>query len=246
MAVLLGLFIVFLVSWFILRRVFHEPLEVIGLAPTRRRLRELLVGMLFMATIGFVNFLGQAHFKEIGYELNPDYGLGKFLGASFWVFNAVLFEELVFRGALLYLLIRYLGAIRACLLSSVAFGVYHWFSYGVLGERWILMAYIFLVTGAGGWMFAYAYAKTRSLYAPTGLHLGWNLVTAIVFSSGPVGDQLLVQTGEEIAWSEWFTLAFFCLQTIVAPGLVTWYLVRFYRPVEADASAGSSQAAVGA
>ena len=243
---MIGLLVVFLVSWILLHRVFREPLAVLGLAPTRRRLRELVVGMLFMASVAVVNFLGQAHLKEISYELNPDYGLGKLLGASFWVFKAVLLEELVFRGALLFLLIRFLGPIRACVLSSIAFGVYHWFSYEVFGSRFILMAYVFLITGAGGWMFAYAYAKTRSLYAPTGLHLGWNLVTALVFSSGPVGDQLFVEQGEATAWNEWFTLLFFALQAIVAPGLVTWYLARCYRPVEAEETSGPGQATVGA
>lgn len=227
---MIGLLVIFLVSWLLLRRVFHEPLAVLGIAPSRRRIQELMCGMLFMAVVGVINFLGQAHVKEVSYQLNPEYGFGKFLGASFWVLKAVVLEELAFRGALLYLLIKYIGAIRACLVSSILFGVYHWFSYEVFGSRFILMAYIFLVTGAGGWMFSYAFARTRSLYAPIGLHLGWNLVTAVVFSQGPVGDQLLLQQGEEIAWNEWFTLLFFALQAIVAPGIVTWYFARYYRP----------------
>ncbi len=221
-------------SWLLLHKLRGESITVLGFLPSARRLRELLAGMLFMAGVGVVNFVGQAYCKEVGYARNPDYGLGQMLGGSFWVLQAVLVEELVFRGALLYLLIRWIGTVRACLLSAFLFGVYHWFSYEVLGERLILMAYILLVTGAGGWMFAYAFAKTRSLYAPTGLHLGWNLTTAVVFSSGPLGDQWLVQTGEEVPWNEWFTLVFFCLQAVVAPGLVTWYLARRYRP-SADA-----------
>ena len=228
---MIGILVVFLVSWILLRRVFKEPLAVMGIAPSRRRIQELLVGMLFMAAVGVINFVGQAYAKEISYQLNPEYGFGQALGASFWVLKAVVLEELVFRGALLYLLIKYMGAVRACLVSSVLFGVYHWFSYEVFGSRFILMAYVFLITGAGGWMFAYAFAKTRSLYASTGLHLGWNLVAAVVFSAGPVGDQLMLQQGEAIEWNEWFTLVFFSLQAIAAPGIVTWYLVRRYRPV---------------
>ncbi len=158
------------------------------------------------------------------------------LGGSFWILKAVVLEELVFRGALLYLLIKYLGAVRACLVSSLLFGIYHWFSYEVFGSRLVLMIYILLVTGAGGWMFSYAFAKTKSLYAPIGLHLGWNLVTAVVFSSGPIGTQLLVQQGEAVEWSDWVTLLFFSLQTIVAPGIVTGYLVRFYRPASESAA----------
>ena len=223
---MIGLAVVFVVSWLLLSKLARQPLTVLGITPNRSRIRELVVGLLFMAAMGFLNFGGQAYFKEIGYELNPDYGVGKLLGGSFWVLKAVLLEELVFRGALLWMLIRAIGPIRACLLSSLLFGVYHWFSYGVFGERWILMLYILLVTGAGGWMFAYAFAKTRSLYAPVGLHLGWNLVTAIVFSSGPLGDQWLRQVGEPVEWSEWYTLLFFSLQAIVIPGIVTVYLAR--------------------
>ena len=51
-----------------------------------------------------------------------------------------------------------------------------------------------------------------------------------MFSSGPIGDQLLLQQGEAVEWSEWVTLLFFSLQAIVAPGAVTWYLTRVYRP----------------
>ncbi len=227
---MIGLLVVFVLSWLLLRRVAREPIAVLGLAPSKRRLVELLVGALFMAGVGVVNFVWQAHFKKIGYQLNPEYGVGQMLAGSFWVLRAVVLEELVFRGALLYMLIRSIGAVRACLLSSLVFGVYHWFSYEVFGSRLVLMVYILLVTGCGGWMFAYAFAKTRSLYAPTGLHLGWNLVSAIVFSSGPTGSQLLLQQGEAVEQTGWVTLLFFSLQAIAAPGAVTWYLTRVYRP----------------
>ena len=120
--IMLDLLVIFLVSWVLLAKVAREPISVLGFAPNRRRLGEFLVAGLFMAGVGVVNFLGQAWFKEIGYRLNPDYGLGKMLGASLWVLKAVVLEEVVFRGALLYMLIRAIGAIRACLVSSVLFG----------------------------------------------------------------------------------------------------------------------------
>ena len=227
---MIGLLVVFLLSWLLLHKVAREPIAVLGFAPSGRRLIEFLVGGLFMAGVGVINFLWQAHFKKIGYQLNPDYGVGQMLAGSFWVLRAVVLEELVFRGALLYMLIRSIGAVRACLLSSLGFGVYHWFSYDVFGSRLVLMVYVLLVTGSGGWMFSYAFAKTRSLYAPTGLHLGWNLVAAVVFSSGPIGSQLLLPQGEAAESTEWATLLFFSLQAIVAPGVVTWYLTRSYRP----------------
>lgn len=227
---MIGILVAFLFSWLMLRVLTKEPVTVLGIVPNRQRVEECLVGIAFMAGIAVINFTWQAHFKEITYQVNPDFGIGSILNGSFWVLKAVIFEELVFRGALLYLLISYVGIVKACLLSALVFGVYHWFSYEVFGSRLVLMIYILLVTGSGGWMFAFAFAKTKSLFAPTGLHLGWNLVTALVFSSGPIGDQWLLQQGEAIEWSGWVTLLFFSLQAIVAPGIVTWYLQKFYRP----------------
>ena len=226
---MLGLVVAALLSWALLRWVAKEPIAVLGVAPNRQRVKECLVGMVFMAGIAVVNFTWQAHFKEISYRINPDYGLLDFLGGSFWIFKAVVFEELAFRGAFLYLLIKRIGIVKACLISSMVFGVYHWFSYELFGSRLVLMVYIFLVTGCGGWMFAFAYAKTKSLFAPAGLHLGWNLVTAIVFSAGPIGDQWLLQQGEAVEAGDWVTLLFFSLQAIIAPGIATWYLQTRYR-----------------
>ena len=233
---MLGLFVVFSLSWVLLRRLAGEPITVLGITPTWKRCNEFLLGMGFMAAIAVINFTWQAHFKQVTYVINTEYSLPDFFRGSFWIFRSVLFEELVFRGAILYLLIRYIGAIKACLLSSVIFGIYHWFSYEVFGARLVLMIYIFLVTGMGGWMFAFAYAKTKSLFAPVGLHLGWNLVSAIVFSSGPLGDQWLIQQGDAVNAGDWVTLIFFSLQAIFAPGLVTLYLLARHKSAESNAA----------
>lgn len=224
------LFGCFLISWLVLAVFARERITVLGIVPNRRRGLEFLIGLLLMAAIAVVNFTWQAYLQGGSYQVNPDYGLGKLLGSSYWVLQAVVLEELVFRGVFLYLLIRYVGVVKACLISAVIFGVYHWFSYGVFGSRLVLMAYIFLVTGCSGWMFAFAFAKTQSLYAPVGLHLGWNLVAAIVFSSGPLGEQWLIKSGAAVPQTGWQTLLFFSLQAIIVPGLVTWYLQKKYQP----------------
>ena len=226
---MIGIAVVILLTWLLLRYVVKEPISVLGIAPTGQRLKELGLGVAYMAIIALINFLWQADVKEISYAQNEDYGLYDFLWGTFWIFRAVLFEELIFRGVLLFLLIKFLGIVKGCLISAIIFGVYHWFSYEVFGARIILMAYVFLVTGAGGWMFAYAYAKTKSLYLPTGLHFGWNFVTAIIFSAGPIGNQILVEQSQVGQPSEWYTLVFFSLQAIVAPGIVTWYLAKRYK-----------------
>lgn len=237
---MIGLLVALLLSWLLLWVVAREPLTVLGIIPNRRRAVEFLGGLLFLAAAAVIDFTWQAHFQEIHYEVNPDYGLVQLLGASYWTLRAVLFEEVVFRGALLYLLIRSLGTNKACLLGALAFGIYHWFSYGVLGDRLIVMIYVLLVTGSSGWMFAFAFAKTKSLFAPAGLHFGWNLVSIVVFSSGPLGDQWLLPRGEAVERGGWVTLLFFSLQAIVLPGIVTWYLHR-RSSVDVEGSSGGDR-----
>ena len=90
---MIGLLVVFLLSWLLLRGVAREPIAVLGIAPSKRRLVEFLVGGLFMSGVGVVNFVWQAHFKKIGYQLNPDYGVGQMLAGSLWVLGAVVLEE---------------------------------------------------------------------------------------------------------------------------------------------------------
>ncbi len=227
---MVGILVVLILSWILLRWVAAQPITALGILPTPRRILEFTVGFVVMAVFAAINFVGQAHFQEIGYALNPDYGFRELLTGSWWITRAVLFEELVFRGAILLLLIKYVGVVRACVLGALAFGIYHWFSYGLLGGRLVVMIYVLLVTGSAGWMFSYAFARTRSLYTPLGLHLGWNVVAVVVFSTGPIGAQLLMPQGTAADIGGWATLLFFVLQAVVLPGLVTWYLLKRYRP----------------
>ncbi|NNF82635.1 MAG: CPBP family intramembrane metalloprotease, partial [Flavobacteriaceae bacterium] len=86
----------------------------------------------------------------------------------------------------------------------------------------------FLVTGAGGWMFAYAFAKTKSLYAPLGLHFGWIVISIVIFSAGPLGNSLMIPDGEGSDLSGWAQVLFFLWQTLLVPGTVTWFLIKKY------------------
>jgi len=108
-----------------------------------------------------------------------------------FVVNSVLFEELAFRGYLLYQAVKRLGFWQVSLLDAAAFGAYPWVCYGAPGQL-VPMVFVFLYTGAFGRMLALAFAATRSVAAPIELHLVWNAVSQIVFSTGPYGTALLV------------------------------------------------------
>jgi hypothetical protein len=139
----------------------------------------------------------------------------------------VLYEELVFRGYLLYQAIRILGPRRAVLLDAAAFGVYHWFSYGIIGNP-VVMTYVFLLTGAFGLMWARAFVVTGSVVAPIGLHLGWNAVAYVLFSAGPLGAGLFVPSSgaARLNVGGWASLVLNVLLPFAATAVGLWYCRR--------------------
>ena len=225
---MLGILVVIILSWLLLWLFSREHITALGIRPTRKRLKEFSAGLILMAILCTINLLGQSYFKEINYVQNPDYGIWESLNGVWWTFKAALLEELIFRGAILYLLIKKLGVVKACIIGAIAFGIYHWFSYGLIGGRIVPMIYVLLLTGAGGWMFCFAFAKTKSLYASLGLHFGWIVMSIVIFSAGPMGAQWLIPESEGIELGGWTNLLFFLFQAVVTPGIVSWYLLKRY------------------
>lgn len=72
------------------------------------------------------------------------------------------------------------------LTSGLVIESLRWNTNSVLYEELLFRA------GAFGFMFALAFAQTRSVAMPIGLHLGWNLVSYVVFSAGPLGAAILI------------------------------------------------------
>ncbi|MBY6204889.1 CPBP family intramembrane glutamic endopeptidase [Halomonas denitrificans] len=194
---MLGALILLLLNLLVLRLAGAGP-RALGIDAPVRRLLEFTAGVLLAAGFAALQLLVLAGLAGFDWVLRPGYGVSDLLGGLRWNVVSVLFEELIFRGALLWLAIRWLGPVRACLLSAAAFGVYHWFSYGLFGDL-VTMAYVFVLTGTFGLMLAAAFAWSRSLVLPIALHLGWNLVNNEVFSKGPMGERWLTASVEDAA-----------------------------------------------
>jgi membrane protease YdiL (CAAX protease family) len=180
------------VSWFLLR-LEGRGLDAIGFNAPRKRAVEFTAGFVAFGTVAATQQLGLSLVASDPFMVNADVNARSLLNGLRFTVNSVLYEELVFRGYLLYRAIQWLGSRGAVWLAAGAFGVYHWFSYGVLGNP-VPMVYVFLLTGMFGYLWARAFVVTGSVAAPIGLHLGWNAVAYLVFSAGPLGPALLIPT----------------------------------------------------
>jgi len=95
--------------------------------------------------------------------------------------TAAVAEELVLRGALFRLLEEKLGTAIALLISAVLFGSLH------LANPGATLASAASIAVEGGLLLALAYAATRSLWFPIGIHFGWNLIEGGIFGAAVSG-----------------------------------------------------------
>lgn len=219
---MIGLLIELIISWIFLWLYDRSNLLVLGIGPNRKRMNNLMYGFFTASFLCVLYYLALANLAGNRLLLNEGFTAIQFLKSTGWTLKSVLFEELIFRGALLYIAIKKFGTPTACILSAISFGIYHWFSYGVFGNP-SQMLIVFFTTGIWGLMFAYAFAKTKSLYLPLGLHFGWNLVYNVIFSKGPLGHQLLISSSEKKPEGI-LSLVFFILQIILLPVLTYLFL----------------------
>jgi uncharacterized protein len=99
------------------------------------------------------------------------------LNILFWLFIFILvgwYEELLVRGYWLQNLAEGLNIFWAVLISSVLFAVLH---LSNPNASWISAVGLL----AAGLFLAYSFLRTRSLWLPIGLHIGWNFFQGNVF-----------------------------------------------------------------
>ena len=218
---MIGIIVELIISSLLLWFIDKKDLSVLGFKPTIKRITDLGVGLVLAAACCIIYHLMSTAFANNSWTINKQLTTQAIWAASWWTLKSVLFEELIFRGALLYIAIGKFGVRIACLLSAVCFGVYHWFSHNSFGSP-AQMTIIFFMTGIFGLMLAFAFGKTKSLYLPVGLHFGWNLFDIVVFSNGPLGQQILIRTNEN-QLDGLPSLLVFLFQVFALPLLTLWY-----------------------
>jgi len=163
-------------TWAVRRTERRAPDELsrAGAVPALARGTLLGVG-LFAAVILTIAVLG-------GYQI---LGWGSPAGAvALFGFMAAagVTEELLFRGILFRIVEQWAGTWTALVLTAALFGMAHLFTPHA--TLWGATA-IAIEAGA---MLAAAYAATRTLWVPIGLHFGWNYAASAIFSTEVSGN----------------------------------------------------------
>lgn len=191
---MIGILVELILSYLLLKYFAGENLSALGLKITRYRLLLLVTSFIWPVVFYCAFEFSVGALVHNPLKLNPEYSFSAFVDALLYVFRAVIFEELIFRGAIFYILIKKLGNQKAVLISSIAFGIYHWFSWNAFGNP-AQMAIIFLTTASGGYIFGLAFATSRTMYLSSALHFGANFSTMILFSRNKaIGSHLMVKS----------------------------------------------------
>lgn len=189
---MVGLLIQLLLSYVLIYWAEKGNLSFLGLKPNQARIDDLLLYTCIASCCSSITFLLRILFANESWILNPSLDWQLFINGAWYNIKSVLYEELIFRGVIYYLLIKKLGGTKAIFISATAFGIYHWFTYEVFNDP-VKMIWIFLITFSAGFIYALGYYKTKSLYAPIGMHFGWNFVQSFIFSAGNTGQGVLIE-----------------------------------------------------
>jgi uncharacterized protein len=223
---MLGIIVQLALSWLLVWWFEKGNLNLMGFYPAPRRLLDFTLFFIVTAACCASGFLLQMAFAGQRWQLNPQLSITLILQGVWWNIKSVLFEELIFRGVLLYILIKKLGSIKGIGITAAAFGMYHWFSQNLFGNA-MQMTIVFIITGCMGAVLGYAYYKTKSLYIPIAIHLGWGIMQQTVFSSGPIGRQLLVQvTPGPAIYQSYLTYFAALLLPVMSTLLMNYWLLR--------------------
>lgn len=222
---MLGLLIIIVISWLLLHFFEKQHIDVLGIIPNLNRVSQFVIGFMVITIIVLINIYVETTIRDIKWESKPiDFNV--IFKAFIYHLKSALTEDLVFRGAILYILIQRIGVQKGILLSAMVFGIYHWFSYGIIGGRVILLAYVFIITGLTGYVWAYTFYKTKSIMMVLGFHLGVNFINACFFESQPYGE-LIFQKTSSIDLRDWGWL-FFNLFKGLFPSIMMLLFVKQY------------------
>lgn len=220
---MVGLLIQLLISFIVLYFADHRKLEAVGIYPTKKRVIDFSILLFASMLTCSTGFIFRIIFAKENWGLNPSFDLKLLAEGIWWNIKSVLFEELIFRAALLFLFIKWFGKSIAVLVSATSFGIYHWFSLEVFGNPWMMLQ-IFLSSALIGTVWAWAFVKSQSIYSAIAMHLGWNFTQNFIFSNGPIGKGIwmLLEPSPQITvgYFTYFLIVYFPMILFIALSMI--------------------------
>ena len=220
------------ISWLLIWLFEKGNLSVIGLTPTKERLKYFTILFIVSAILSAIAFLLRMYFAKEEYILSQSLTTKSILLETWYQFRTVLTEELLCRGVLLYILIKKIGQTNAVIISSIFFAVLHWINAGVWGNL-TQMIIVFTFTFAMGLLLAYSYARTFTLLIPFAIHYGWNLTQNYIFPDSSLGNHIFTLAAPPptvtISYLAFFTMLLLPKVSVI---IVNYLIVKQYRQVK--------------
>jgi membrane protease YdiL (CAAX protease family) len=217
-------------SVFLARRFLDKrSIESLGLKLSIWTLYDILTGVVItflqMGLIYFIMFqLGWITFKGFAWNFDP---ISVVLQNTLLFFAMFVFvgwtEELLSRGYHLQTIASGTNLFWGVTISSVVFGMLH---LGNPNATWVSALGIFFA----GLFFAFGYLRSKQLWLPMGMHLGWNFFEGVVFGFPVSGLDIYPLTRIEVHGPELWTGAGFGPEAglIVLPALLLGALLVYF------------------
>jgi membrane protease YdiL (CAAX protease family) len=235
---MLGLLVIIVISGMLLHFIEKKNIKILGIIPTKKRTTQFFIGFIMMTAICLITILIESQILNVTWQQNNNIQYQLIFDALVYHIRSALTEDLVFRGAILYILIQRIGAKKAILLSAFIFGVYHIFSYGMLNSSIILISYVILITGATGYVWAYIFNKTNSIMMGLGLHIGHNFLMSLFHKNQPYG-QLIFEEVSKTTLADWNWI-FYNIPKGLFPSIITFIFIKQYLKYQAKKTNNNS------
>jgi membrane protease YdiL (CAAX protease family) len=171
--VVINLIPAILATLFAARIVEDIPVQALGIGFHESWKLNLVAGFSIGGFLLILVVAGAKLFGEFQLDWAPYTNPGRMVLTLGILIVAAAFEELIFRGYPMQVLMKGMGPWPAMLIMSTLFGLLH----ARNPNSSILGVFNTIVAGL---MLSLAYFKTRSLWFPYGLHLAWNVGTGLV------------------------------------------------------------------
>ena len=226
------------ISVFLARRYLDKlPIESLGLKLNTQALFDLLTGIgITFAQMGLIFLLMRGlnwlTFNGFAWEFDPIGVVVKNTLLFFIIFTMVGWnEELLSRGYHLQTITSGLNLFWGVIISSAVFGLLH---LANPGASWVSTTGIFFA----GIFLAYGYIRTKQLWLPIGLHIGWNFCEGVVFGFPVSGLDIYALTRIEVTGPEIWTGGAFGPEAglIVLPALLVGALLIYLYTAKRNAN----------